>query len=189
MIAAASTNGGTRDRVHAEFANGYIFAVRNGENYIPVVFDVVNAFGENNPTVLAAGAVYHDRLMRRDGGPRLYTKKITPVFDWSELRKVQIGTSECDDEGNPIFGFELNRARNAAICGLDFYISKLYRCDRNFWNPGKTVQNATGQSDLFGVKQTDPRACAEPSCSHAGKCKANTWKNTWASEVACEDCA
>lgn len=182
MVAAASTNGGTLNRVHAEFSNGYIFAVRRGQDYVPVTFSTEDIYGCSHTVLLASGSLYHKGLMRSDGGMYEKNDSVTPTFNWRQLEKVTVGHSQGPDgEIYPIYGYCLNEADRAAICGLKLTKKTRYRCDRTFWDVGGTVQNATGPADLFGLTQIDPRACMHNPCDNG------CGEDTWASRTGCEE--
>lgn len=162
MIAPAQTNGGTLDSAHKEFANGYVFAVYNSGDYIPVTFDVEDTFGEVSRTVIASGDLHHSVLMREDGGWRvLRDDSVVPTFDFRELQKVPYGvtTQGPDGEIYESYGYGLYEGEDMALCGFKINRVTAQRADRYFWNPGKVVQNEFGQAELFGFKQTDPRSC------------------------------
>ena len=85
---------------------------------------------------------------------------VIPTFSFSELQKMVHGFSEGPDgEIYEKYGFGLYKGDDYALCDLEVNKSVAWRQDRTFWDPGKTVQNETGQAELFGFTQTDPRAC------------------------------
>lgn len=173
-VAAAATNGGSLGRVHAEFKDGYVFTIRKGEDYIPVVFDFYDIFDCPHKAVIATGDLYHNRLMRRDGGWRRKTKKTIPLFDWHEMKKVKLDEDFCckDAKDRNVFGFQLNRAKNAAVCDLEVNHVEEYRCDSTYWRIDKTIQNDSSYT-LFGFSQEDPRLCCEDNCKEP--CSEDNW--------------
>lgn len=165
MIAASQTNGGKLNSSHKEFSNGYVFAVLEPgmvetENYVPVTFTVMDIFGECSDVVIGSGDVYHAELMRRDGGWSVKNDSVTPTFDFRELEKITLGVSK-SPSGEVIerYGYGLYDGQDYALDGLTINKTVAWREDRTFWDPGKTIQNETGQPDLFGFTQTDPRSC------------------------------
>lgn len=181
MIAAAQTNGGELNTSHKEFSNGYVFAIlepgaTDTEKYVPVTFTVMDIFGECSDVVVASGDVFHGRLMRRDGGWSAKDDSVTPTFDFRELQKITTGiTQGPDGEKYESYGYGLYEGQDYALCGVDINGLVAWREDRTFWDPGKTVQNETGQPDLFGLTQTDPRSCVH----NVADCEACDVTDSW----------
>ena len=150
-VAKAATNGGKLNNVHAEFRDGYIFAVKYGKDYIPVVFTFVDALCTKQEAVLATGKLYHKELMRSDGGVKIDEKHITPLFSWSKVSKVLFHDN--------VYGHEINRAQDVALENITFDGETKFRCDRTYWTPNKTIQNNSSPEPLIGFSQKDPRSC------------------------------
>lgn len=174
MIASASTNGGRLGRVHAEFDDGYIFTIRRGKDYVPVVFDFYDIFDCRHRSVIATGPVYHDKLLRRDGGWREHKHFLTPTFSWSRMGAVKVKEGLCGEDmtNKKRYAFELDRAEDAALCDLVIDRSTRYRCDSTYWRIDKTVQNESSY-ELFGFSQSDPRTCCEENCDKP--CSPDSW--------------
>ena len=190
MIATAGTNGGRLNTVHNEFLNGYLFAVLLDGDYVPVSFSIEDIYGCMSDTLIASGDLYHKRLMRSDGGWVVEDDSVTPTFDFRELQEVVYGYSKGPDgETDPIYGYSLLEGSDVAICGLTLNSVRRKRCDRNFWEIGNTVQNATGNKDLFGMSQIDPRSCPKECVScEGGQCSTDTWKSRTGCEETSNDC-
>lgn len=177
MIAAAQTNGGKLRSVHKEFEDGYLFAVLQDGDYVPVTFDVQDALGTLNRVVIAGGVVYHNFLMRRDGGWLVNDDSVIPTFSFYELEKIVSGiTKGPDGQVYERYGYGVYQAEDTALCDVKINRVSARRLDAPFWDPGHVTQNATGQPDLFGFTQTDPR-----SCVHGGdgcnKCNDDSWES------------
>lgn len=179
MIAPAQTNGGRLNSAHKEFSNGYLFAVYVEGDYIPVTFDVYDIFGKKTDALIASGDVFHKNLMRSDGGEFVKGGSTTLTFDYRELCKLSYGFSQ-SPEGDITerYGYGLYDGKNVALDGFKLHSYQSYRADRPFWDPGKTIQNETGQKDLFGFKQIDQRSCIhdEGLCPDSSKCSEDNWK-------------
>lgn len=174
-VATASTNGGSLHRVHAEFSDGYVFAIRQGDDYLPISFTFEDAFECLYDSVIVSGEWYHKHLMRSDGGLATRGSGTMPTFSWSELVKVRL------DEARELYGYELNRETDAAICNLIIGGPELYRKDRTYWKIGKTIQNAASGGIEFGFSQPDPRLCEDENCDYP--CSEDSWK----ARTGCEE--
>lgn len=162
MIADAQTNGGSLSSAHKEFRNGYLFAVLDAGDYVPVVFGVEDIFGCMSNVIVASGDVFHKTLMRSDGGWVVTDDSVTPTFDFRELQKLVYGfTQGPDGELYERYGYGLLDGKGFAIEGFDINRVSAKRCDRTFWDPGYTVQNETGQKELFSFAHIDPRSCMD----------------------------
>jgi hypothetical protein len=168
MIAPAATRNGQNKTVHTEFDDGYAIGVFEGCSYIPLVFRWQNpAFDDCESAVLASDKLYHDRLMRNDGGEQAYYDSEVITFDWFKLSKVTLGYSKNPNtlENEEVWGYCYEEASDAAIDGIISSIYDVVRKDRDYWTPGHTIQNATGPEELFGLDQLNPRTCPHgPNC-------------------------
>lgn len=175
MIAAAQTNGGKLNSAHKEFANGYVFAIRFSGDYVPITFKVTDVLGRTDDVVIASGDVYHKALMREDGGWLVEDDSATPTFDFREMLKLTTGVVKGPDgEVYENYEYGVYEGNDVAICGFDVNRVTAYRKDAPFWDPGKVVQNETGQADLFGFTQTDPRSCVHGN-RRCQECDDDNW--------------
>ena len=158
MITPAVTMGGKKGRVHAEFSDESVYGYHDGNDYIPIVFPYENDFGEIEHTILKTdGKLYHNRLMRHDGGVCIQKETEMPTFSWSQLNKVPYGYTEAPDGTlHESYGYCLNRACDTALDGISYGRILVNRIDRTYWTPDDVTQNTEGPKDMFSLDQYDP---------------------------------
>ena len=157
-VASATTKGGERKLVHSEFDDGYALGYFDGCDYIPLLFCWEDIYGCLESSVLASSELYHNRLMRHDGGLRVDDSAEAYTFDWHEMKRVPfVIHSESGDRY--IDGYELNSASNTALEGLTTRSRTYSRRNRYYWTPGHVSQNEQGANPLFTLTQRSLRAC------------------------------
>lgn len=170
-VTEATTKGGQRKQVHSEFDDGYAIGYFDGCDYVPILFCWTDIYDCPETSVLAAGDLYHGRLMRTDGGLVDDISQEIYTFDWHEMERVPIkGLKHNDGSARYVEGYRLNKGDDTSLHGVHSIRRDLRRRNRNYWSPGHVTQNAEGPGDLFSVSQiahsTCPFDCSEDKCHH-----------------------
>lgn len=160
MITPGVGAGGEIKRVHQEFDDGYVIGIFQGCDYVPLVFSWNDVFDCPEDAILTSGDLFHNRLMRKDGGVvrKEYNSRI--LFDWNEMEKVITGYSK-SPEGDLLenYKYQLNSSCDTGICGADGNTVETIRLDRFYWTPGNITQNDSGEGDLFSATQIAHSTC------------------------------
>lgn len=187
-VTAASTKGGQLKRTHREFDDNYLIGFYSGCDYVPLEFTWKDQYDCDVSAVFTAtNKLYHKELMRHDGGIVKESKEFIPLFDWRQLEKVTVGTTQSPDgEMHESYGYCLNEGIGIALEGsvtpsnackckrcipthfstkkpserLTTRHTTIYRKDRFYWTPGNVTQNESAPNKLFTVGlQLNPRTC------------------------------
>lgn len=162
MITPAGNAGGVIKMVHQEFDDGYIIGFFDGCDYVPIVFGWNDIYDCPEEAVLASGDLYHNRLIRKDGGLIVEEHNSRILFDWNEMEKVISGYSETPSgELLENYRYELNTSTDTAIYGADGTTNTYKHLDRFYWTPGHITQNDSGQNDIFSATQMAHDACKD----------------------------
>ena len=170
-VTAATTKGGERKQVHSEFDDGYAIGFFDGCDYVPLVFCWDDLYDCPVTSILTSGDLYHNRLMRTDGGLHQSISQEIYTFDWSEMSKVPIeGLKNPDGSARVVHGYSLNKGTDTSLHGVNSIRTDIRRRNRNYWTPGNTTQNSEGPSELFTIGQiahsTCPFDCSGDKCHH-----------------------
>lgn len=163
-LTAATTNGGRRNKVHSEFDDGYVIGFFDECGYIPLTFSWDDEYGCVESAVLSADELYHNRLMRTDGGLRVDDSVQEYTFDWHQMNRVRLNIPSDRTEApvrapRVIDGYELNSATNTSLEGVRGRTRTYTRLDRYYWTPDHVTQNEQGPSPLFTLEQVSHDAC------------------------------
>ena len=178
MITPAGNAGGEIKRVHSEFDDGYVIGVFDGCDYVPLSFTWEDIYGCDETSILTSGDLFHNKLMRKDGGVVVKEYDTRILYDWNDMEKVITGYSNAPSgELLENYRYQLNSETNTALCDADGHTVEISRIDRFFWRPDNVTQNDSGQEDLFSATQIAHDTCPFPD----EKCK-----DKWETEAS--DC-